>query len=296
MPKAPEVVAVTATFRRPAELERLIRSLENSTSGLRALIIIDNSADPAVRRVAESTAFPHVYHAPGENLGCGGGLHAGENLALARFPECTHLWILDDDCAVEPGTLATLLAAVEAEQADAAHPLTQDSEGFLSWFPGLLDPAKFRTARQRPTPEHFLTKHGSKPVPFSWSQGIALLVTRRALDELGPHRTDYWVRGEDLEFTLRITARYRGIYVPAARVWHLPPPGSGDLATEYPKHAAMLRNLAYTSLRLKHGRRIARTLPGNWLRFLRTWGFSPRNLWAILAATSRGVLIGPAGR
>jgi GT2 family glycosyltransferase len=188
-----------------------------------------------------------------------------------------------------------LLAAIWAENADAAHPLTTDGEGRLSWFPGLLDRQKLQAAREHPKPCDFVTHQGSLPTPFSWSQGIALLITRRVLEELGPHRTDYWVRGEDLEFTLRITAHHRGIYVPTARVQHLPPASSNDPTAEYPKHIALLRNLAYTSLRLKHGRRIARTLPGNWLRFLRTWGFSPRALMAILTATLRGLLKGPAG-
>lgn len=289
-------MALTATYRRPAELERLIRCLENSAHPVRGLVVVDNSADPDVQRVAESARLPLVVHVPVEqNLGCGGGLALGESLALERFPELTHLWILDDDCVVEPDCLGLLLAAMVSEAADAAHPLTVDAEERLSWFPGLIDPVKLRAARARPKPCDFVTHHGSLPIPFSWSQGIALLITRRVLDQLGQHRTDYWVRGEDLEFTLRITARFRGIYVPTARVQHLPPPSSNDPAAEYPKHLAMLRNLAYTSLRLKHGRRVALTLPGNWLRFLRTWGLTPRNLFAIVTATWRGVFLGPAG-
>src|SRR4051812_43674857 len=116
------VVALTATYRRPAELERLIRSLEKSTVQLTALVVIDNSADASIERISQAAAIPHLYHASPENLGCGGGLHLGEKLALERFPNLTHLWILDDDCIVEPETLATLLTAIEREHADAAHP------------------------------------------------------------------------------------------------------------------------------------------------------------------------------
>src|SRR5436305_1906962 len=104
MPPA-KVIALTATYRRPAELERLIRSLEKSTVPLTALIIIDNSAEDSVKRIAGSASFPHLYHPSPKNLGCGGGLHLGETLALKRFPDLTHLWILDDDCIVEPDTL-----------------------------------------------------------------------------------------------------------------------------------------------------------------------------------------------
>jgi GT2 family glycosyltransferase len=125
-----------------------------------------------------------------------------------------------------------------------------------------------------------------------------LLVTRRAIEELGYHRTDYWVRGEDLEFSLRITHRFRGLYVPRARVAHLPPEPVGEASreSEYAKHRAMLQNIAYTALRLPHGRRIFRTIPGNWRRFLSTWGFTPRAFGGAIEAFWRGAVQGrPVG-
>ncbi len=124
-----------------------------------------------------------------------------------------------------------------------------------------------------------------------------MLITRRSLETLGGHRTDYWVRGEDLEFTLRITHRWLGIYAPKARVQHLPPAGSGKPEVEYFRHAAMLQNIAYTSLRLRHGWRIAWTLPSNWLNFWRSSRYAPRALGEILRTLFYGALLGwPAGK
>ncbi len=292
-----QVIALTATFRRAAEVALLIDSLAQSASRPDALILIDNGNEAATREAAHAAPIQVLYHAPGENLGCGGGLRAGEILALEKFAGLTHLWILDDDCLVYPDTLALLLEAMERTGASAAHPLTENAEGRLSWFPGLLDRRKMRAARAAPTPAEFLEQFGAEPLPFSWSQGIALLITRGALEKLGHHRADYWVRGEDLEFSLRITQRRLGIYVPRARVRHLPPAASNDPQVEYPKHVAMLQNLAYTALRLPHGRRIARTLPGNWLRFFRTWGVSVRTLRDSMRAFVRGAIRArPAGK
>ncbi len=295
---APAVVALIATFRRPLEVARLLTSLENIPVGLHAVVLVDNAADPATRAASEGRALLVEYLAPGENLGCGGGLALAGQRALELFgAELTHVWILDDDAVVTPECLEILLAAMAREEADVAHPLTVAEDGMLGWFPGLLDREKFRVIREPGLPERFLAQCGDAPVPISWSQGIALLVTRRAVAELGWHRTDYWVRGEDLEFCLRLTHRFRGIYVPAARVWHLPPPTTtATPAAEYSKHRAMLQNIAYTALRLPHGRRIARTIPGNSLRFLRTWGWKPRVLADVVAAFFRGAVAGkPAG-
>jgi GT2 family glycosyltransferase len=292
------VAAVTATYRRPKELERLIASLERSCVPLCGLVVVDNAGHDAVRELAERSRIPSAYLHPGSNLGCGGGLAAGERLALEKFgQELTHVWILDDDAVIEPDTLRILLEEMASGNADAAHPMTRDAAGRLGWFPGLLDEAKFREIRKPQTPEEFIARCGAEPIPFSWAQGIALLVTRRALDELGFHRSDYWVRGEDLEFSLRITHRFIGLYVPRARVAHLPPKAAaeGSRESEYPKHQAMLQNIAYTALRLPHGRRIARTIPGNWLRFLKTWGWTPRTIGGAMTAFWRGVMRGPVG-
>ncbi len=295
---APSVVGVIATFRRPAELERLIGSLEQLPQHFRALVVVDNAGDADTRARVERARIPTRYLSPGANLGCGGGLAAGEHFALEKLGrDWTHLWILDDDTVVSPDSLEVLLAAMASEQAVAAHPLVTDAAGQLGWYPGLLDGGKFRAARQPGTPEQFIASCGAAPVPFSWCQGIALLVARRALERLGLHRGDFWVRGEDLEFSLRLTYGGKGIYVPAARVQHLPPPpGPVSSDEEYRKHGAMLQNIAYTAAHLPHGRRLVRTIPGNVLRFLRTWGWSPRVLAEAGRVLARGAIGGePAG-
>ncbi len=294
------VVAITATFRRIAELKRLIASLEASLVPLRALVVVDNGGDAETRSLVEASGLSTAYFNPGRNLGCGGGLAEGERAAMERFgAELTHLWILDDDAAVFPETLGSLLDALERRKAEAAHPMVTDVVGNIGWQPGLLDKRKSKAIKTLQRPEEFIARHGADPIPFSWAQGIALLVTRRAVEQLGFHRGDYWVRGEDLEFSLRITARFRGIYVPTALAAHLPPPevSTASREEEYAKHRAMLQNVAYTSLRLPHGRRIARTIPGNVLRFFKIWGWTPRVFTGALTALWDGAIRGlPAGK
>jgi GT2 family glycosyltransferase len=280
-------------------LARLLESLTGTIPPLHAVLVIDNGGDAGTAEVLRrSWSVPLVHHVAGRNLGCGGGLAAGERMALERFSELTHCWILDDDAVVTPPALGKMLAALEHENADVAHALVLDGSGTLGWPPGMKNRAVQRLMKLRQTPAEFRTRCGADPLPLDWAQGIALLVTRRALDELGLHRDDYWVRGEDLEFSLRITHRFRGIYVPLAEVAHLPPAGSsgGSQKEEFLKHAAMLQNVAYTTARLPHGRRLLHTLLPNWLRFFRTWGVKPRVAIAAAGAFWKGAILGrPAG-
>jgi GT2 family glycosyltransferase len=280
-------------------MERLVRSLEQSTTPLRGMVVVDNADDGSTAEVLAASRIDCRRVVPGRNLGCAGGLALGGKEAAAMFAaDYTHLWILDDDAEVEPDTLATLLDAMAAESAWASIPLVVDENGQIDWFPHIKPERKFTAIRQKLTPAEFRERCGAEPALFTWSTGVSLLVAREAVEKLGYHRDDYWIRGEDLEYSLRLTCNGKGILVPTAVVKHLPPPvaGATDTATERYKHAAMIRNLAFTSFRLRHGRSLIRRLPGNCLRFVRTWGASPAVLAMLASALWRGAILGlPAG-
>lgn len=265
-----KVVTVTATFRRPAELQRLLGSLEKSSVALHGIVVADNADDSETRAIVTRNGA-HYVAAPG-NPGCGAGLAIAEQAALSAFPDLTHVWVLDDDVVVEPDTLGLLLAAMT--EAGSACPQAADAQGRLNWFPGLLDRAKFSILRRAATPCDFLRICGSSPEPFSWATGVALLVARETLVKAGLHRGDFWMRGEDLDFSLRCTEVAAGVYVPKARVAHLPP-GGGLVVDDFPermKHAAMLQNAAFLSAHTSHGPRLIRHIPGNSFRHLRRFG------------------------
>jgi GT2 family glycosyltransferase len=242
-----------------------------------------------------------VRHLPqSENLGCGGGLRQAEEYALATFAsQYTHVWILDDDTVVAPDSLAALLAALEKSGAEAAAPMILNETGRIGWFSGLTDPEKFRVICRAQTPAEYLAASGPDPVPFSWSTGICLLLSRRALETVGLHRTDFWIRGEDLEFSLRITGKFPGVFVPTVSVQHLPPPAQESPASqrsEYLKSCAHLQNVGYIGLHLPHGRRIAGKIPGNLYRFLKDARCAPRAFLDATRALWHGaVLRQPAG-
>jgi GT2 family glycosyltransferase len=293
------VVGVVATCGRPAELARLLASLKNAGPDFGAVVVADNGNDPAARAAYEASGLRGLYLPQLVNSGCGGGLRIASEAACNHFKnELTHLWILDDDAVVAPDSLDIQLREMERAGADAACPMVADENDHPGWFPGLLDAEKFRAIRQPGvTPAKYLAQCGAGVVPFSWAPGVALLVSQRAVAAVGFHRGDYWVRGEDLEYSLRITHRFKGIFIPAAMVSHFPPAGAGEKSRKdaYLKHCAMIQNLCYTSLHLPHGRRIARTIPGNFRRLLQAWPLKEALPDALLAFWLGGILAKPAG-
>jgi GT2 family glycosyltransferase len=292
------IAAVTATYRRPRELERLLRSLAHGGDALTAIVVVDNAGSAEVRALVEQAGPLAHYVNPGANLGCGGGLRLAEKRAFeVGGSGLSHLLILDDDTVAPPGALSELAEVMESEHADLAHPLVTDAAGNVGWLPGLVDRASGpRDDFQGPL-EEFRGRFGSGVRDFLWAQGICLLVKREAMDLLGLHRDDFWVRGEDLEFSLRCTARGRGVLVPSVVVQHLPPAGGAPVSqeAEYLKHCAMIQNIAFIGFRLRHGHRIAWTTLGALRRFFRAWSW--RGLGDALRALWRGGLRGePAGK
>lgn len=290
------VAALIATYRRPRELERLLRSLVQ-VSGLSAVIVVDNEGSVDTRTLVEQAYPGALYINPGANLGCGGGLKLAEERALQMTEaNLTHVLILDDDAVLPPDAIVTLANAMEQAHADLAYPLVTDERGRIGWLPGLLQRVPELGDSFDGTPEEFRARFGTEPRDFIWAQGICLLVPRAALERHGTHRDDFWVRGEDLEFSLRFTAQGRGILVPSVAVQHLPPPENTALSreAEYLKHSALVQNIAYVGFRLSHGRRIAWTILGALRRFFRLWSWP--SLTDAFAALWRGAVLGePAG-
>jgi GT2 family glycosyltransferase len=294
------VVAIVATMRRPREIERLLRSLEKTEAGIGGVVVVDNGGDPEIKKIVETAVCNPHYIAPGKNLGCGGALALGEKTTLEIFgAQLTHVWILDDDAVVAPDGLARLLEAMEAENAPLAVPMIVGANGNAGWPSGLLDAAKFRVLLEGKTQEDFLQRCGREPVPFTWTQGISVLLERRVLEELGLHRTDFWLRGEDFEFALRITAYHRGIFVPTVAVQHLMPPTAETAQStemEYRKQCAMVQNVAYIGLHLSHGGRLLRYIPGRFYHHFKNWGMSPKSIFDAVRMFWQGAFMGrPAG-
>ena len=278
---AVRVAAIIATYNRPAIVARLVRSMAREDS-ISVICVVDNGSDPTVKKSLESLDRRVRYIDAGSNRGCGGGLVLGLESVLAD-KSISHFWILDDDAVIEPGCGTKLITAMQQENADLAVPFIYDADGKIGSYPGPLKGQAWKEIRRPNTPADFIATCGSAPREIFWSPGVCVLVSRRAVEQCGLPRTDYWLMGEDIEYTARISARFKATLVPEARAHHLPPPAKDAAAEQarryaYVKFCAHLTNNTYTAIALPHGWRLFRHLPGNYLRFFRENGWAPRSV------------------
>ena len=291
-PTAPGIVALVATYKRPELLRRLLQSLEESTVPAR-VVVVDNGCDAETESVTRSSSLETYYIPNPDNLGVGGGLAKGEQFILEKLT-FSHLLVMDDDTVVYPDALELLYEAMRKHCAEMAVPAILTEKEELWWSPGVKDRARFALLHRKTPYTAFVERFGLEAVPVTWCTGIAMMVSRKALLQCGLHRDIFWIRGEDLDFSLRVSQRFPSLFVPGARVKHLPPKSSmtslPERQAEYLKHQAMLQNICYLIFRCPHGYPILKHLPGNYLRFFKIWGL--RSLPKGLRTFWRGAILG----
>ena len=294
---AVSVVGVVAAYKRPAQLGNLLGSLK-AAGPLRRVIVVDNGQEAEIEAICRQAPVPVLYHRPETNLGCGGGAAVGLKLGLQE-PGVTHLCVFDDDAEATPGAVEALVQGMRAADADVAVPLITNDQGHVGWFPGLQQPLPWKTIRREGlTPEAYRNVCGLEPVPFTWACWPALALSARTVADCGYPRDDFWLCCEDTEYTLRLTYHHRGVMVPGAVCRHLPPPSSGGTevgGVHYVRFCLLLQNLSFMCTRLPHARRALRHLPGNYLRFFRTFGLSAGGLRDACLAAWRGAGLGKPG-
>jgi hypothetical protein len=127
-----------------------------------------------------------------------------------------------------------------------------------------------------------------------------MAVSAQAVRQCGYPREDFWLCAEDIEFSMRLTYRNRGVLIPDSVCSHLPPPSSGGEepgGAHYLRFCLLLQNLSYITTRLAHARRALKHLPGNYLRFIRTFGLNGATIRDASLAWWRGAVRGkPAGQ
>lgn len=298
------ICAITATYRRAAELSRLLDCLAAQTVKVDLFVCADNAAEPTIETLVKEKRSDTLYLPLKENAGCGAGLRAGEEAALARFGEkITHFWILDDDAVPPPDCLQNLLETQRSSRAGIVAPLCRTAEGKFWAFPEPLEPILRRIIREIDSPVEFrrqLQESGvDLVVPMAWCTGVCQLITRESLVKAGLHRPDFWMLGEDLELSMRISDADRGVFRADTIVDHLPPeqsPGPEADLQHQRKFLALLQNLTYSAFYVKGSRHMWSYLPGNYRRFFRTFGWSMRSLQLAFTALMNGLLFRePAG-
>jgi len=289
---APCLAAAVATHRREPELTRLLAALAASTTPLTGgVFVADNASSDATRNVCRDAPLPCTWLPRPTNNGPGPAWNTAVGQALEN-PAVTHVLVLDDDVVPPPETAALLLEALASSGTDAAAPLLFDENDRLWAFPEPVEIPLRAAMRRVHTREECRATFGDEPHRFAWATGACLLYTRRAFEESGYFREDFWMLGEDLELSMRVASTLGGVFTARVAVPHLPPPPDPARApaAHRAKFLSLLQNLSYLSFHSPHRAHLRSYLAGNFKRYARTEGWAPGTLWDGWCAFYEGAL------
>lgn len=227
---APAVAVVVVSWNTRELLGRCLESLDGEVQAGRArVVVVDNaSGDGSPELVRERFPWAELIASP-ENLGFGRAVNLG-----ARELGHDAAWIApaNADVALEPGALAALLAAGDADPgAGILAPRLIRPDGStqqsLHQFPTVGFTAAFNAGRggrdRRWAAENCLDGAWDpdlgRRVP--WAEGAFLLVRRGAWEAVGGFDEGRFMYAEDLDLGWRAArAGWATRYVPQARVHH----------------------------------------------------------------------------
>jgi GT2 family glycosyltransferase len=188
------------------------------------LMVIDNGSEDGSVAYLEREGVPHVSLP--ENI----GFAAAVNLGAART-EAEAVLALNADTVLEPGCLAPLLDAFEADpklggvqprllQLEAGGDAPPDPAAARLYSAGqalTADGRAIELGAGEPQPERLPGTHEIFGVC-----GAACLLRRRLFTELGGYDESYFAFYEDVDLNVRARiAGWRFAYVPEAVVWHV---------------------------------------------------------------------------
>jgi GT2 family glycosyltransferase len=255
------VAVVIPSWNSRALLPRCLDSLRDQGVELETLVVDNGSSDGTVAYL-EREGVPHL--ALPENLGFARAM----NLGAARV-RAEAVLALNADTVVEPGAVATLLDALEADPSlGGVQPrILQLEEGSRD-----AERARLYSSGQGLLPDGRAVELGAGEEQSPASRegrevfgvcGAACLLRRELFDQLGGYDERYFAFYEDVDLNVRARiAGWRFAYTPEAVVWHL---GNASWMAEAPHPSAwnarlVARNRIATQAKFMPARALPRIL------------------------------------
>lgn len=297
------VYAVVYSYNRKELAAQCLASLMAQTVAPERIVFIDNGSTDGTHQHLVSIGMLADqgidYVRLERNTGAAGGLRSGLTEAYRRG--CAWAWVMDDDVICQPDALAELRRAYEENFAAPAQlgflvSSLVDSRGRPNNVPQIDE----RTEPGRCPEWGELLARGLVRVRISTMTSI--LLPRATIECCGVPSPDFFLWGEDTDYTLRITGWRPGYLVGASRAVHLRSAGGFlDIFQEADRERIrrfyyLYRNTVYLRRQFwpKHG--LALFLGKAVLHIFRCFGRPRHRLlraWTILSGTVAGFFFRP---
>lgn len=191
------ISAVVVTHNRIELLKECIAALENQTHKLDKIIIINNGSTDGTKKWLQSKKNLIVVEE--ENLGGANGFFVGIKKAFDEGSDW--IWCLDDDTIANDNTLLNLTNSKYFHKPD-----TGFISSIVNWTNGDLH--KMNAVMPMLNLSIYENIKIDNSVQINGASFVSILISRQAIRECGLPIKEFFIWGDDVEFTNRIAKKY----------------------------------------------------------------------------------------
>lgn len=211
-----KVIAVIVTYNRIKLLKECLNAVLSQTYKVHKIVLIDNASTDGTADLfikgGEYDKDVIDYRRMETNLGGAGGFYEG--IKICRDMECDYVWIMDDDTIPYTDCLEKLMSA------------RSKIEGKIGYLASSIigpdsEPMNVPAIDMRPAKNgypHWYKYLSEGIVQISRATFVSILVSYDAIKKCGLPCKDYFIWGDDSEYTMRISKYYAPAYFVGASV------------------------------------------------------------------------------
>jgi GT2 family glycosyltransferase len=219
---AMQIHAVVVTYNRLPLLKKCIDAILHQTHPVDNLIVFNNSSDDGTEAYLASLQNEALccIHSP-ENVGGAGGFFYG--LKAAHERNADWIWAMDDDTIPRPDALEKLLSASFFPQDEDGRPT-----GYLASRVDWIDGNRHLMNYIHPVfPWHHFHGIHENCYRILNSSFVSILINREAIQKCGYPVKEFFIWGDDWEYTGRISRAFKCYYISDSVAVHETPVNSG---------------------------------------------------------------------
>lgn len=206
-----KITAVVVTYNRKDMLVECIDAILGQSYPVDEVVVLDNASTDGTRQLLEEKSLLQdrrvAYVRKEENTGGAGGFYYGSKRAYEDGADW--IWMMDDDCIPTPTALEELMKAGEIVDCGFLSSVQFHEDGSPSGSPG-VDIGK-------PWYDHL----SEGIVQITYASFVSFFVKREAVEKCGLPYPNYFIYGDDAEYSLRLNRCYKpGYYVGKSIVIH----------------------------------------------------------------------------
>ena len=211
------ICAVVVTYNRKELLKECLTAILGQTHQVTNLVVIDNASTDGTTEMLNAEGFlsnPLIqYHRMKSNTGGAGGFYEGIKRAMLNRPEW--VWVMDDDTIPCEDCLEELIRAgkiIKQKLVNTERKISYLASAVYGKNHEFMNvPAVSQKNGYNGYPYWYEMLHEGI-VNITWATFVSILINSDAVKECGLPNPEYFIWGDDIEYTTRLSNFYGEAY------------------------------------------------------------------------------------